>query len=258
MNIPDTCLPWAQMMQDGTDAECATDQHRAILQNVRSDPCLSDETANLFFRNLAARSAASAPSTPAEAVERAYDAVRDSIPELTCQGRDVPAGSFVELVRLEPIDGLLSRVPDACETRGITRKELLSGITAEDLAVLTDEHDGPVSLGNGLSVVFVTDRATVAPILTRLQELMNRLGVPWNADARGCVLCVYCRSATGNSLKVPRVLDAIREPRFRPNLDCLAIHGLTRPLDGPGNLGLPEAVHRACTVRPNVWRLVST
>ena len=157
---------------------------------------------------------------------------------------------FAMLFRLEHVPSLWYRIYDECVKRGISREYLRSGPTDEDLAVLTDEHDGPVTLGNGLGLVWVSDFEVTEPLIADVRTLADRLGMPIDATVSRIVVCAYERTKLSSPLHVPRVLDAIDRPEFQPNPDCSAPCGMTRPITGSLGVGLPEAVHGGCTLVP--------
>ena len=77
-------------------------------------------------------------------------------------------------------------------------------------------------------------------------------------DADRYIFCVYNREDTERTLHVPRALDGVNQPLFQvvddPSADC----GWTKPADGTDEDGLPEAVHRSCSVVPQRWELATS
>jgi hypothetical protein len=133
----------------------------------------------------------------------------------------------------------------------------LGGALFEDLRVLTDEYDGPVSLGNELTLVWASDWAAVGPFAGDPAALADRLGCPRSELGPHVVLCAYERTNVPGTLHVPRALDAVDQEHWRPNNDCSARHGWTRPASRSEEDGFPEVVHRSCTVTPEHWELAS-
>lgn len=246
MDVPNTCEKWAQMMERGTTGE------PAILENLRQEQCIHKETTDKFFEALAK---AGEPKSAAEAKSMAYHVVKNDQKDFTCQRRQVPDNIFAVLFRLEDVPTLQYRIPDVLKKIGINADDLISGRLPDDeLLVLTDEYDGPVSLGNDLGIVWITDEDAVSSIRDDLREVADRLGILSLLNAHRCVLCVFRKDKTGKTFHVPSALDAIKNPEFKVVEDCSADCGETQPLT-PGKEGLPEAVHSECEVIPTVWKL---
>jgi hypothetical protein len=245
MHIPVPCKQWQDVMDRSGHAK-----HRGIVANLRNDECLDKTVAAEFFRRLGAMPVR---TTSEEAYSQSYEVIRADLAHFTCTGLEVePEPSFGTLFRLETVTSLLRRVPEECKKRGIKKDHLLHGIPIEDLAVLTDEYTGPVSLGNGLGLVWVSDAAIVEPIEADLRALADRLGLQLDGEPGSVILCVYNRKEVATQPHVPRAFDAIDQENWSPNNDCLARTGRTRPLTRPEE-GLPEAVHRGCVVTPRRW-----
>lgn len=247
MDVPSGCSAWMNQLASGTD------RHRHMLAIIRDEPCVDDATAKLFFDEISAKSP---PSTPAEAYEAAYNTVRTFKDHLTRSGNPVPDAEFGVLFRFEMVENLIYRIPDACAKLGVTSDELLGDISDEDLEALTDEYDGTVALGNieGLNLVWVTDWQVVVPIIGDLADLVDRLGISLDVGTERIVLCSYDRSKITSALHVPRAFDGIDQPFFHPNSNCSDTHGLTRPIAGDPENGVPEGVHSGCTLTPDSWK----
>jgi len=246
LDIPASCKQWQGLMDGSGDAK-----HRAIVANLRNDECLDKTVVVEFFRRLGAMPER---KTPEEAYSQSYEVIRADPANFTCTGLEVePEPSLGTLFRLESVTSLLRRLPEECKKRGIKKDHLLHRIPIEDLAVLTDEYAGPVSLGNGLGLVWVSDAATVAPIEADVRALADRLGLQLDGEPGSVILCVYNRKEVATQPHVPRAFDAIDQENWSPNNDCLARTGRTRPLTRPAEEGLPEAVHRGCVVTPHRW-----
>lgn len=244
LDIPPSCEQWAETMGAG-----GTETGR-ILSNVRKDGCVDPEVANEFFNRLGSR----APfGDQYEAKTAAFNVVQGDQNRFTCKGKAVPADRFRGLFRLEDVESLRYRVPEALDRAGVTDSEVVADLAEEDLLTLTNEYDGEVSLGNRLGVVWCADAA--GSLAGDMSTLVDRLGIAGLKNADRCVLCRYDRSRTGRALHVPRMLDAIDRPEFEVVKDCEADNGMTRPLRRPAAEGLPEAVHRRCTVVPELWEL---
>ena len=242
MNVPPNCQAWKEMMESG-------DVQRHILRNIESDSCLSDEIERRFFERLAARGL---PASSGEAWAFACATVRNDPDAFVCKGHEVPHNRFVTLFRLQEVSSLGYVIPqDVRDAKGYRDKGFADDSPEEDLLAFTDQYDGPVELGNLVQVVWVTDFAAINGDLNNLAEVANRLGI----TADRCVLCVYNRGETHRTLHVPRALDGIDHPRFRVVDDPSAKHGRTVPISGSPDEGLPEAVHRSCSIVPQRWEL---
>ena len=253
MDIPDECKPWAEAME----SESGTEKHRRILGNVRGDACVSDKTASEFFARLAVQLAAQGPPANADAaLTQASDVVKADPDTFLCQGKAVPQNLFRQLFRIEKVERLVDLLPEegVGGRLGLDPKKLdWAKISTEDLAVLTDEYDGPVRLGNKLGVVWVTDYEAVQDLAANPDTLSDVLGRPAANGSSRYVICVYNRVETGRSLHVPRCLDGIDHEHFEVTTDCGAPFGRTSPISHPKEGGKPEAVHRSCTVKPVRW-----
>ena len=230
--------------------EAGGPRQQAALRNIREDPCVPPPVADRFLNALGSLPP---PANHVEAYNLALSLVADQDLGLTCSGNEVPEDMFTVLFRFESVDTLQLRVPDACAVIGLKRGEQVLSITDEDLATLTDEYSGPVKLGNRIGIVWVTDHEQVKPLLADLRQLADRLGLELDAALSRIIICVYARSGTPESLHVPRALDGLDQVLFRVNLDCSAPCGFTRLASDPNMWGLPEAVHRSCSVTPQTW-----
>lgn len=196
------------------------------------------------------------PADAQKAAEQAYKVVKGDPDRFVCQGNPVHDERFVQLFRIDGVDVLRYRVPEALAKVGLRHKDVILGnVPQEELRALSDEYKGEVKLGNDLQIVWVTDRDEAAPLLDDWEQLSDLLGRPSGGAEARCIFCGYNRSATGRTLHVPRVLDAIGIAEFEVNEDCSAEAGKTRPITRPPEEGLPEAVHRSCEVVPDLWEL---
>jgi hypothetical protein len=246
------------------EAKMASEPEQArILDNISRDACIPPEVFQEFFARVEVFAHADPPQTADQAQDIGWEVVHQDPDRFTCQGRPVPDGVFVSLVRFEDIGSLQYRVPDVLREKGLRDPEALPALPDEDLRTVTDEHDGDVQLGNLLALVWVSDFDFVqgqgydCEGHDGLGELIDRLGLDHLDGASRCVICVFDRDRADGSLHVPRSLDAISMPAFELVEDCSAEQGQTRPLHSPDKGGLPEAVLRSCTVRPTTWALRS-
>lgn len=245
VKIPETCQKWKQMMHSG-------DQESRILANMENDPCLDEDVERAFFDRLAARGD---PARPKQAWALAQQTVQADPDGFVCQGREVPRDLFAALFRLERVSSLRRIIPrEVLDAKGLRDRELIEHAPEEELRSVVHEHHGPIQLGNKLQVVWVTDFARIETLLNDLPQIANRLGL----QADRYILCAYNREDTDRSLQVPRALDGVDNPGFQVVVDCSADYGRTRPVNGPPEQGLPEAVHRSCSIVPRRWELGPT
>lgn len=246
MNIRKSCQSWAKAMESFSPKAIRT------IENIRTDPCIGDRAEADFFGLVAA----SWTSDASDPLETATKVVRRDLDAFTCTGIPVPKDLLVALMRLEDISSLRYRTPELLDSLGFTDAQLRpDSLSDDELRSLTDEYDGPVEFGNNLDIVWVTDFDEATASLASHSLLRDRLGLPAAVSIDRCVLCVYNRSAASKPLHVPRALDAIGQELFQPNTDCEAKTGMTSPTDS-GTQGLPEAVHRGCTLTPTRWELL--
>jgi hypothetical protein len=246
MQIPNSCQKWAQVMARGQNGE---DQ---ILRNLQHDKCIDGDTANEFFKRLAAKGV---PSRPEEAKRMAQEVIREDPDAFVCRGPQLPNSVFAMLFRLEDLKALRWRVPDCLKRLGIVDEELIRGLPGEELATVTDEYHNIVSLGNHLGMVWATDYDTVQDQMTDLEGLIDRLGLVNLVGEHYCVVCVYSRGDLWVTVRLPRSCDALNYEQFELVEDCKAESGQTKPLTGPPEQGLPEAVHKKYEVTPEQWEL---
>jgi len=247
MRIPNSCAAWEKQMRSEAP-------QLQMLENMYHDNCLDEAVTADFFDRVSARGA---PRDAFEAQKFAFQVIAASPDSFACQGRAVPNAIFDQLFRVEEVPALRRRLPeDELRAKGINDRDLFdfASLSDEDLRSLTDEYDGPIVLGNGMDIVWVTDFQHVEPLLGDLANLLDRLGLPlWVADR--CVIIAYNRIETGKTLHVPRSLDGMGWAEFDLVEDCSAEMGRTKPRTLPGRMGLPEAVHRGCMIQPNRWEM---
>ncbi len=218
------------------------------------DDCLDEEVTVEFFKRLSRKGV---PRDARGAECFAFDVIKADPDVFVCKGPFVPDGVFVRLFRVECISDLRYRLPEETLTAtGVNHKEFVDSLPDEDLQSLTDEYDGPIKLGNQIDVVWVTDFERVEPLFDDFAGLLDRLG--WSeaaSDMGRCVVVAYHREQVGRTIHVPRSLDAMGHPEFDVIEDCSAEMGMTKPITAPREMGLPEAVHRGCTVVPSRWEM---
>lgn len=245
MDIPDPCENWKRMMESGSEAS-------QVLANIEADPCYDGGVTEEFFARLAARGD---PASPQQAWAFAYETVREAPNKFVCQGWEVPGELFAGLFRLQRVSSLRYVLPpEVLDGKGLRDREFAGGISHEDLRCIVDQYEGPVKLGNELQVVWVTDVAQIEGLREDINQIIIRLGLPPDRY----VLCEYNREDTNRTLHVPRALDAVNQPLFEVVVDCSADYGRTRVIGGSAEEGLPEAVHRACSIVPTRWELAES
>lgn len=161
------------------------------------------------------------------------------------------------LLHLDEIGSLRYRLPhEARKHLGYSPHKFEEyPVSEEEIRRFTDDYPGEVILGNPLEITWVTDYVSVESLIDDLGALVDRLGLGNMIGKPYCILCVYNKGEDGIKLHVPRALDAIGNPSFRVVEDCGAESGITKPVTLPAEDGLPEAVHRKCSVKPERWEL---
>ncbi len=249
MEIPDKCKSWREQM------ESVNNQDRRILENLRRDNCINSDITDLFFDRLAANGD---PSSTEEAKKSAIDVVKD-VPDrrFVCQGRIIPSNSFNTLSRLEGVKKLGIHLPsEHLRSFGIRDQKTLNpeGLPDDELNIIVHMYSGTLELGNLLDIVWVADNEKTEQI--GLKELVDRSGLVHLEEETRCLRIVYKRDETEKDLHLPRSFDGIDYAQFDVVENCNADAGKTLPLSLPHEQGLPEAVHRGCTVKPEVFEVV--
>jgi len=116
-------------------------------------------------------------------------------------------------------------------------------------------YKGTLDLGNRLDIVWVADNEKSEQI--GLKELVDRLGLKGLEKESRCIRIVYRRDKAKKDLHLPRSFDGIDNGQFEVVEKCEAVAGKTLPLNLPREQGLPEAVHRGCTVEPEIFEVES-
>ena len=248
MDIPDSprCQAWAAAL--GTaDASATAQPGQRIRANVENDPCVPVAAQQRFFELI---EQAPPVGTEEQAVQLGNEVVSGNRRQLTRTGACVPDDRLNACYFINERGAMKHRVPPerwGDFASGI-KDEDFDGADAETLRYLWQEYEGPVSLGNLLDLVWVADESQVRK--TAHDDALgaaDRLGLKPHHRAlqvgQPCVGFRYERSVLGSDLHVPRVLDALDFDWFRPTTDCNAPCGRTRPLNGPPDNGLDEAVH---------------
>ena len=248
MDIPDSprCQAWAAAL--GTaDASATAQPGQRIRANVENDPCVPVAAQQRFFELI---EQAPPVGTEEQAVQLGNEVVSGNRRQLTRTGACVPDDRLNACYFINERGAMKHRVPPerwGDFASGI-KDEDFDGADAETLRYLWQEYEGPVSLGNLLDLVWVADENQVRRIAQDdALGAADRLGLEGQHRALQagdpCVGFRYDRSVLGVGLHVPRVLDAIDSDWFQPTTDCSAACGRTRPLNGPADNGLDEAVH---------------
>ena len=214
---------------------------RALIPKLRGE----------FFRRLAEMGE---PQNSDRAMLYALEVVKSDPYTFTCRGQLTSDGRFVSVIRFEAIDSIRYRIPWELHQRGYDPDRLdIASLPEDELRVLVDGHDGSITLGNNLGIVWVTESGGLDASPDGLVRLIDRLGNENLADEDFCIVIEY-DGKLAPEMHVPRALDAIDSPTFKVTKDCTAEFGYTHPLS-EGLDGLPEAVHRQCTLKPRIWML---
>lgn len=241
------CQKWFDKLKSGT---------KTVAKNIEAENCIPEDVCDEFFDDIERHlSSKKATSVQKNAVDNASHVVKNKPDRFLCCGRQIDDNLFVTLCRLDHVETLPYRVPDCRRRLGIPDQDTVGSLPEEEIRSLVDEYDGPIDLGNNLGICFVTDKAYLE--LSDIRMAFDRFGLD-NFDLgkdKYYVLCVYKRDKIDKTLHLPRVFDAINQRAFFLEKDCNALYGKTRPLTCPPEQGIPEAVHRKCSVEPEIFRL---
>ncbi len=247
MEIPDKCKSWLEKIKYG-------DKHdQKILNNLRRDICIKSEIRDEFFKRLADKGT---PSSSEEAKNAAIDIIGADPDRFVCQGGEIPRNSFSTLFRLEDVKKLGKHLPDEhLRHFGIRDRKTLNSkeLPDDELSIIVRMYRETLDLGNRLDIVWVADNEKSEQI--GLQELVDRLGLLNLKNEKRCLKIVYKRDKAKKNLHLPRSFDGIDNGRFDVVENCKADAGKTLPLTLPQEQGLPEAVHRACSVEPEMFEV---
>lgn len=246
MNPPETCKVWVEKMEANEDCS-------KILDNLRKDNCIKSEISDEFFKRLATKGN---PCNPEDAKNTAINIVKDDHDRFVCQGGKIPSNSFETLFRLEGVGKLGRHLPDEhlCKF-GIRDRKTLNPkeLPDDELNIIVHMYKGTLDLGNRLDIVWVADSKKSGRI--GLKELIDRLGLANLEEEDRCLKIVYKREKAKKNLHLPRSFDGIDNGQFEVVEDCNADAGKTLPLNLPHEQGLPEAVHRGCKVKPEIFEV---
>jgi hypothetical protein len=222
-----------------------------VIDNLRADDCIDPAITDKFFAGL---STMDAPVDGQEAWGMAINVIRRDPDSYTCQGKTLSNTAFGKLLRLEDVKALRWHLPEEHLRRyGITDSATLDThrLSDDELQIIVEAYGGHLKLGNGLNVVWVASANSLAQF--SLRELVDRLGLINLAAENRCLILVYRHITTREKLHLPRSFDGIDCLQFRPVRQCSADSGRTLPLTLAAQDGLPEAVHRNCEVKPEVF-----
>jgi hypothetical protein len=247
MDIPDTCKPWQEKMESGNN------QDKKVLDNLRRDDCIKSKISDKFFKRLAAKG----NSFKTEGAQKvAIDIVATDPDRFVCQGKQIPKGSFNTLCRLEDVKKLGTHLPDEhLRNFGIRDRKTLTSkeLSDDELNIMVNMYKGTLNLANKLDVVWVVNNEDSKKI--GLKELVNRLGLVNLENERRCLKIAYKRDIAKKNLHLPRSFDGIDNSQFEVVDNCKADAGKTIPLNSSTGQGLPEAVHRGCKVKPDIFEV---
>lgn len=246
MIIPDTCKQWAQLMDTGTEGQ------DRIIGNLRKDNCIEDQTEEKFYTRLGAKGN---PNNSKKAWNMAIDVVKLDPDSFVCQGRQLSDKLFSKLSRLEDVKALRWHLPDQhLKKFGIRGKAFNpSDLPDDELMIVVESYTDTLNLGNQLDIVWAADNSIIEKV--DLASLVDRLGLIQLESEERCLKIVYDRGSTGKQVHLPRSFDGINWAGFDVVEDCDADSGKTLPLNLPHEQGLPEAVHRGCKVKPEIFEV---
>lgn len=240
MEIPATCDRWVEMVRSGGEAGAA------ILRNLQCENCIPQTTCDEFFDEIAKASA----SNFKDSLDVAANIVSSSPDKFLFLGRIPPKELFNQLFRIEKITSMSYRMPKFMNEAGLTDADLQS-MTVDQLNSLFEEFSDKIALGNCTGVSWATNFEAANHLFADPNELLNRLGIPARDLTQTYISFVYQRDLLLQDVHVPRIFEGIRFPEFKIQVDCANPAGITRPLTGPENHGLPEIVHISCEVVPS-------
>jgi len=249
MDVPDICKTWREKM------ESENNQDKRILENLRRDNCIKSEISDEFFKRVRGKGNACSAE---DAKNAAIDTVKADPDRFVCQGGEIPSNSFNTLFRLEDVKKLGKHLPDEhLRNFGIRDRKTINpkDLPDDELEIIAHMYKGALDLGNRLDIVWVADSEKSEQI--GLRELVDRLGLTNLEEEERCLRIVYKRDKAKKNLHLPRSFDGIDNGQFKVVEDCKADAGKTLPLNLPTEQGLPEAVHRACRVEPEVFEVGS-
>lgn len=247
MDIPDICNSWSNKIESGSAGD------KRILGNLRKDNCIKPKITRDFFKQLADKGS---PNTPDDARNAAIDIVKADSDRFVCQGRKIPGSSFNTFLRLENVRKIKRLFdPGYLSSFGLRDKNMLNRteLPDDELNDIIQMFNGELNLGSLLDVVWVADNEGSEQI--DLMDLIDRLGIVDLEDDERCLKLVYKRKKTKKDLHLPRSFDGIDNSQFELVENCKANSGKTLPLNLPPEQGLPEAVHRGCKVKPEIFEV---
>lgn len=256
MNIPPSCQDWVNILVT-PDPACVPCDCPQIVLNIQNDPCVPPDIEREFF----GRISASPPGVNHfNATGLGIEAAKGEPPvtsDLRFCGRSVPGDRFQNLTRFFTADALWYVLGEdfVADKHGLSKAELKILRAPELNRLLRGATSlSTITVGKERDPVFVAEESTaLTAARSSPVNLVALLGLPWLVDhLQAGSLCVesnYSRSALpGETLHVPRVLDSLNFPPFRPNTDLDAPCGITKPVPPASGDGLPEAIHRPCAV----------
>lgn len=251
MNPPNSCSRWVRCLRNGSQ------EHNRILKNFLNDECVPEDVEEHFFSKLSCKPD---PESGNGAIKQAVDIINDDRDTFLFSGEDVPDTAFRRLIRIRQasVIGHWIRALDSEEKRLIRRRTgIKANETFEDFSVedarefaraVEDILDSWLPLGGKFDIVWVTNYEASHSELSDMERTLDRLGLDHCFGENFCIVLEYDRSRLEKELVVPRVLDAPTYSQFRPETDCDADSGTTHPVSPNRWEGLPEAIHKACSV----------
>lgn len=243
MKIPLKCQAWAEQMAQ-------TSETKKVLLNILDDTYPPDPVETSFFDLLATFLH---PESAKDAHGQAVNVVKSDREKFLCCGKEIPENIFQEVLRVQRPSSFSYFFPEGSlflDSGGVDEKLLENKGELQDL-IESLGYTGPFVLAsdpNGVGVVWVTDNDVCNNAELDAFGLIDRLGLEHLTDEKFLLSLVIKRDEYDNSLHVPRCFDGIDFPPFKVQIDPDSDCGMTLPLSGLQEEGLPEAVHRFCQV----------
>lgn len=237
MLIPAACNRWVKIIKAEGPIGIA------ILRNIELEQCISNDIWDIFFDELKGASFTDFQS----AIRAACDILKSNPLQYYFKGNTPPINVFIDLFRIEKITSMTYRIPNFMHETGLTDLDL-STMESDQINYLLEEYSKEASLGNQLGIVWATDLKYIEPNLSDISKLINLLGIKSSTIGNKFVLFKYKRKSVPGNLHVPRVFEGLDSPEFRLQVDCSKTSGMTLPISGPEDSGLPEIVHASCNI----------
>lgn len=224
----------------------ADSETKKIADNVRADECIHQNVVDTFFERISEKNE---PSSSKEAKNIACEVAWGDPDTFLCQGNEVPDHRFHTMFRVYATISIRNLIWDRIIESGTNRKKLINGqLPATQEKAIIDNFTGPFQFAEDNRIIWATEDDGSQQQNSKTDELIARLGMSHFKTDQNCVICKYERQYVDSTLHVPRSFDALDQPNFAIELRCDAETGTTKPIGDENVYGMPEAVHRNCTV----------